>query len=453
MVRSLTSSATTEAEKAMGAEPVVILKIEWGGTVGTRYYAGKQVAVGAIVTRPSLLDIAELAWQLKQHETGSVSSFTVRLDDSEDDLRQIITGMAVENRSASVLLYFEGTGESDVTTLIKGKLVSPIEWAEGERVLTFTVESFVSESEVGYAPREEDIPSLPRESDGKAWPMCFGSPLLVPAVRVQKRGETVLTRPWSALWYVDRDHGNNLTVAGDTVLYVEDGSDFPQGTCAVNVGGLVVRGVMGGNTFIINSLDVGFNLPKYDNVRFASRPFNDPDRSNAEVVWLSSYIPIVGHFVLMQPGSMILGSFPSIVMKVVKQVGTKVWLSEKVPDGAGGYILLSSDAFPAEVSMVPRYGWPFQGTEDLPSGMSWYNVENGSVQGIKFDLSAGTKVFAWEDHVSVFSYTYADVWICNAIPSSAIYAIYAEKDGVLTPIPSQFYQKWPSVTLFNQACA
>lgn len=445
MTRTFTTNATTQAERQMGSEPIVLVKVEWGGDVGTRYYAGTEKTIGTIVTRPQLLEIAGLTWQLKQFQAGTVASVAVKLDDSEGDLNTIVDSMSVQDRTATILLHFEGNGEADLVTMVKGKLVSPLEWFEGDRVLSFVIESFVTESEVGFAPREEEYSTLPHESDGKAWPICFGSPLLVPAVRVQKRAQSVLTQPFKAKWHVDED--GNLTLAGDTSIVVEDGSDFPVGNCAINVGGIVIRGVFAGNSFVINSFDEGINLPKFPVVNFDVRVVDDVDFNEPAVAWLASFAPIIGHFMQLRPSSLALGATSPRTYKIVKQEGKKVWFDEGLTDDSGNPVILGVDAFPGEVAWVPRYLWSNPSTDELPSGFTWIIESTRGYVGIEWGLSAGTKVIVWEDYESLFTQTYGDIWVCNLIPSTGIHAVYAEKDGVLTPIPKDFYQKWTSVTL------
>ena len=448
-MRTLTSNASTQADLAMGAEPVAVIKVEWGGSVGTRYYAGAQKTVGTIVTRPQLLDVSGLSWQMKQFQSGSVSSFTVRLDDSEGDIKEILSSMVVENRAASILLHFEGNDEADLVTMVKGKLVSPIEWGEGDRIMTFTVESFVTESEVGYAPTEFQFPTLPKESDGKMWPICFGSPILVPAVRVQKRATSVLMRAFNLTFQVDTN--GDLITNGDASLYVEDGSDFPQSTiCALNVGGIVFKGFFSGSTFSITNLSEGVHLPKFVGVNFASRQ-NDGDQNNASVAWMLSYIPVVGHYMLLHPTTF-GGAGSAKTYKIVKQQGRKIWFHEDVIDDVGNKVLTASSAFPGEVAYVPRYGWPNSPEWELPEGHTWMKDDTRGIIGLQWNFSAGTKVIVWEDYSTLFTQSYGDIWVCNGIPNTAIVSVFAQKEGQLAPVSSEFYQKWTSVTipLFGQ---
>ena len=95
-----------------------------------------------------------------------------------------MSNIILEGLSCTVYQYIEGMAKTDLIVLLDGRLTGDIQWSEGERTLSFTVENYYEDNEIGYAPQEGDIANLNPDVVGQPWPLCFGSPLKVPAVHI-----------------------------------------------------------------------------------------------------------------------------------------------------------------------------------------------------------------------------------------------------------------------------
>ena len=186
MVRTLTANAETKKDTTLGTVPIILIKVDW--STGTQYYADQDVTSVGISAKAKILDFSQIASQ-ETNGIGEVSSASVLLDDSDGTLKTIVNSVLIENTPVTIYQHFKGNAASDLTILLKGRIISQVTWSEGERTLGFEVETYVEDNEVGYAPSEGDITNMHPNAVDTPWPLGFGTVLKVPAPTCAKLQE------------------------------------------------------------------------------------------------------------------------------------------------------------------------------------------------------------------------------------------------------------------------
>jgi hypothetical protein len=190
MAKILTSSTKTKVETEIGTEPIFILKINWAS--GIKYYADREYTFDGNVCESILLNNSEIQSQGKEGSIGEISAIDFTLDDTNGDLKNLINTDIIEGVEGIAYHHYVDLPPSaehrDAIVLLAGRLAGPIDWSEGERIFSASLESYSATGvgEVGYAPAEDEINNLLESAEGKPWPICFGSPRMVPGVLVQQ---------------------------------------------------------------------------------------------------------------------------------------------------------------------------------------------------------------------------------------------------------------------------
>lgn len=190
-MRTPNASALAELATKLGTEPVFIIEVNWGDDLPLGKYADKTIfgIPGTIISVSSLDSI------IKVGTGGTSQSLDVVIDDSDESIKAIIDAYDPHKRPVSVYQAFEGLLESDKFLLFSGTVVTPIRWDERTRQISLSIETNVEDKEVGFSPEQGEFEFISDRAVGKAWPLCFGSPLRVPAVKLtEKVRGTSLTR-------------------------------------------------------------------------------------------------------------------------------------------------------------------------------------------------------------------------------------------------------------------
>lgn len=423
-MRTLTSNASTKSGTAQGTEPIILLKVEWGGAIGTKWYCERYLVLGTIVAKQSLLEVGSLNSHVRANHVGMMTSMVFKLDDSTGEFKTIYDTIDMERKSAYVYQHFVGNDQSDLTLLFGGSVTGPISWDEGERTINFSVETAYLQDQAGYAPDFANgagiVSSSLAKGDGtdetcigKAWPLCFGLNVKQPAVRIKKAPEASVVR----------QDGN--------VLLLEDVARCPAGAATVQIDGMLFSGSFSGNSYTISTV----NVPQYTNLSFGARVIGDVDEDNPNVAWLSSYSPVVGlavHFDFgnintVDPDGAAVTIAHKEVYRVVKQSSTKVWFDRAVTNNLGEFTPLASDTADY-ASKEPQVGWPSpfqsQGNRSVVAIR-----EDGVITEYRFSFGAGTRLRVTG---------YPDVYVCNLV-NSTVFAVFAMRRGRIELVPSQYY--------------
>jgi hypothetical protein len=187
MAKSLTGPAETKVQTPLGTEPLLILKIEWSS--GTKYYATKEYTFDGNTCVAGILDHVSINTDGKQGSIGEIGSIDILLDDTDGDLKNRVNTDVIEGTRATAYHHYDDLAAANAIVQLAGRIAGPINWSEGERTLGFSIESLsgTGTGEVGFAPEEDSINNMLEEAENVPWPICFGSPRMVPPVLVQER--------------------------------------------------------------------------------------------------------------------------------------------------------------------------------------------------------------------------------------------------------------------------
>ncbi len=186
MAKTLTSNVQAKVETPLGTEPLLIIKIEWSS--GTKYYSTKVYTFDGNVCVVGILDHVSIDTDGKQGSIGEIGSIDVLLDDTDGDLKNRINTDVIEGTRATAYHHYDDLTAVDAVVQLAGRISGPINWSEGERTLSFSIESLsgTGTGEVGFAPEEDSITDLLEEAENIPWPICFGNPRMVQPILVQK---------------------------------------------------------------------------------------------------------------------------------------------------------------------------------------------------------------------------------------------------------------------------
>jgi hypothetical protein len=196
-------------------------------------YMKLSVIISSSITQiytDKILEVGDISTGTKGDDSSTLSSCQVKLDDADGTLKQLFDTFPIENAPAALALCYSDTSYCNV---ISGHLTNP-QWSEGDRVLTVTVESTLVSLEVGYSAEDGDYNDLDPDAIDVPWPLVFGKPLHVPAVRIRRQKTakllyTIQLRPKSntVTW-------SPLIINLPSVLYNTDGKYIhPAQNCIV----------------------------------------------------------------------------------------------------------------------------------------------------------------------------------------------------------------------------
>ena len=295
MTRSLTGSASAESIKALATQPLVIIRIEWENS-GTIYYADKAIVFNGNACKPVILDFSPVACQKQDESMGGFSSASVTMDDSSGELHTIYNREFFEKTICTVYHWWPNLDTVDAVTILKGKIWGETAWSEGERTLSFTIESQIKGQVIGYTTVEEDIENICEEGKNRDLPICFGRVFNVPAVKVISPPIGKLTADFAIELLGESD---------GTDLKIYDSWDFPQKGTDKNgnpindditlwVDGILFEGYFQAGEWTT----VTANVPFYENVYFNARPSigADPNRNDPRFAWIDADYNLVGKY-------------------------------------------------------------------------------------------------------------------------------------------------------------
>ena len=189
-MRTIPSAAQARINNETGEEPVVVVEVDWTPTY-TQRYADKdhQNADG------KLIEISEFSNTAKIGQGGQTVAMSILVDDTDETIKDLLIEIDPHKLPVRVYQSFEGLSTGNRILLFDGEINSPISWDDGTHTFSFQVVNAVENREVGFSPESGEFEYVAPTAIGRAWPICFGDVVRVPAVKIteQLRG-TSLTR-------------------------------------------------------------------------------------------------------------------------------------------------------------------------------------------------------------------------------------------------------------------
>lgn len=170
-MRTISDASLAKLQLTAGLEPVIIVKIWWGGTAATKYCDRKFETEGLL---GKLLEIGGIEDIVDINGGSSSVSLSVSLDDSNGEIKNIYNTIDIHKVRVQVLQWFSDLPLGEAFAIFEGEISSPIVWSEGSRTLSFEVVTRLEDREVGFSAEEGQFAFLPASIIGQAWPVIFG---------------------------------------------------------------------------------------------------------------------------------------------------------------------------------------------------------------------------------------------------------------------------------------
>lgn len=284
MPRSLTANAVTQKNTLAGAAPRIVVRIDWGGSIGTKYYADIELST-PVAAEARLKNASAIDQRLSGRGVQKVSDITVELyDDSDRTLLGYCDDVVLELKRCWVYQHFVGNDQSDMVPLLVGYVDSPVVWSEADvPTLRFDVTDIVTgiDETVGHIATLDDFPYIPPENEGAMLPLVFGRVEDLKALMVQGGWEGSLMLALQA---------------EDDTLLVDGGERFPQDQeIEIRVGGEHITGTMHGRTFTISERNVAiFDGVTSANTSDSQMSVYDKDGPERDNVFAGYFIHLSG---------------------------------------------------------------------------------------------------------------------------------------------------------------
>ncbi len=246
MARTLTTFTATQKARADGAEPILILRLDWGGAIGTKYYADRDLTT-PVTAEGRLVNAAAVELSLSEHGVQAVSDVRLELSDHDGALSALTAQTPLVLKNATLYQHFAGGETGDLVPLLTGHVDDPLEWREADAILAFAVTDILTGHDVtiGHLINQDDFPTV--VDAGAALPLVFGQVEQLAGVQAAggRRG-TLL-----------RDVGANTSI-----FYIEGGENFPQDTSiGIVIAAETITGTMHGRVFTVTA-----RTPKYSRI-------------------------------------------------------------------------------------------------------------------------------------------------------------------------------------------
>lgn len=179
-MRVVSTEALTMLQTQNGIEPINIIQVFWTST-NIKYYSDKFINTevpGKILEISSFDDVVNIDGH------GSTQSVTLALDDTDGSMQLLSSQIDFYKCQVKIYQWFEGLPINDMFLLFAGYINTPISYSEGDRTFKLTIVSKVESQEVGFSPEEGLFNEIPDNLIGQAWPLPFGTCLLVPALKL-----------------------------------------------------------------------------------------------------------------------------------------------------------------------------------------------------------------------------------------------------------------------------
>ena len=182
MPKTLPGAIATEVSKVKASEPLIVIEVQWNEST-KRFYAAENYGDAV----DSLLEVSALSTIVRLGDSGSASSASATLSDTDGLIKGLLGTTDVHKVPVNIYLAYLTLPFADKYLLLSGELNTPAIWDDAARTFSFDIVSKIEDKQVGFSPEQAEDNLISEDAVGKAWPLCYGSPLHVPAVRLNEQ--------------------------------------------------------------------------------------------------------------------------------------------------------------------------------------------------------------------------------------------------------------------------
>lgn len=426
-MRYFTTDAQATVDKKKVTEPLILVEIGWA--TGTKYYADKDLVIafpsGDITYDGKILSMGNLDSSFTEDSSAEMSNVSLQLDDSDGSLKTLVNQDKIEGTSVIISQFFQNLESEDIITLFRGKILGDVSWSERDRTLSFNVQTYFKDVEIGYALNDDDIETyssqhLDKQKIGEAWPMIFGSPFKTKCLQVRRHYSANLAEPiWghSGQWHPLMKLENYEDLPANEIIQIDVMPKSPVYEGEIVRYRVRFTGSVDSTTgnFVISS----FNDSFYTNIEVGPRDNNDPDYGNGRVIWLKHNELIEGALCYRTPADLETFGFQN---RCIKQVGKKCtfqkpWAQsrfspnlEALDDGD----IIDDCAASSKIAWGYMYSW-------------WWVRETASGTWTIETVTYPYDIYAFDEGDTVYySGMLNDLYICNLLGYSSKIKVYVE---------------------------
>ncbi len=186
-MRNISPASLALIQSKTGLQPINFIGVQWVDYGDTHYYCDRRI--DGTNFEPKILELGNIENVVKVSDNSRSQSVSVKLDDTDGSLKNIIDSADIHKRQVSVFQWFsDGSTQvipfSEAFIIFQGEVNSPIVWKEGDRTLSFEIVEKVEDKEVGFSVEEGQFDFVPEEFVGKPFPLGFGTNIRVPALQI-----------------------------------------------------------------------------------------------------------------------------------------------------------------------------------------------------------------------------------------------------------------------------
>ena len=244
-MRVLTNKTITKMQQREGIEPIVVVKL----FLNVTYCYGDEIkTINNINFNGKILEVGEIRSEKTSDSMGNIQSISIKLDDTDGSLKNILTSVQFAGRLATVYHLFEGI--TDLTELLTGTITTPITWSEADRTLSFDIVAKIDSKEIGCFIQEGELTlagqQVPEGSFDQKIPIVFGTVANVPALKILEpiKGKT-------GTFFGTYPLTNGYPLIFDYIRVI-GGEKFPQNVeIVLYFGSVPISGTMVGDKFYV----------------------------------------------------------------------------------------------------------------------------------------------------------------------------------------------------------
>ena len=425
-MRTISATSLAKIGEQYGTEPIIIVRVWWNDIAYD--YSDKivldQGVFGRILSVSGLDDISNLS--------SNVQTISVTLDDSDEQLKQIIDYIDVHKKRVQVLQWFNGIPKSEAFVLFEGQINSPIEWSEGARTLSFDVVSQIEAFELGFSMEEGYYTNLPIKAIGEPFPMIFGTAIKSRALQMTDVPTAIL-----ALGKGDVDEVQYTAELNELKASQEDLRISFRESLAAAI----------------------FNLLK------AGEAINEGDFELA-----NEYLAVYGK--LIQQANTYLNEVRFLEEKIgllQKEYDDRLGVSFQAPGGENRFFSIVTDiplptSFQFEINGSYYEGIYDETTLRIKVGNEvtfdtarpktvFFNKVNFRQVSTSYDSAPQVERFRWYDAGTQIRIINVPIYYIVGIGNCTVSVVYGKINGVRVPIPPQYYEiKYISFGTLTATC-
>ncbi len=425
-MKTLTSGLTAAINTIKGNEPIIVLAVDWGSSVGTVYYADKSLTTqGGVIAQGRIRKLSDISVVRQNDVFGEVGSCAVELDDYDLHFWQIMNLTNLEGKSVIVYQYFPNEAPTELLVLFVGNIAAPVTWSEGARTLSFSIFTNYNDRSVGNTITSDEllddiglVTVLDKNAVGATVPLAFGNCLKTKTLKLfTSRESTTLGNLtfddvesnifyYLGLHYIEQD------------VEVDGGEDWPQGTTVYfSMDTMDFTGIFNGNILTITNHNIPVDLQSARTYRDST----DPDYHNKKVVWIPTTIKLVNRWVWFKDET-----HGNIINYCTNQNGYKCTFQSDMckenpdyDDEDSPFVFEMNGSLAIQTALKYSYTWP-----QVSDFYKYYE---------SYILPVGTNIIALA----------SDTFVANDMPGGTIKQVYAFRE-----VPNQVYN--PNIDQYEQ---